>query len=210
MKSILISYKTPTSAVTSSAYVVGNVTNTTTLTTGYGNTSGGSSWGSGGYVNHYPTITTPNIGWYDLWFNVPPVQKLPKEYCSSSFPACDIYEDADKNLVFELCVAGYKEEDIEIEFEEDYLYLYLKNKETDKGRTYLQKGIKSSKNESEYYVPFDRYIVSETTAKLNEGILTITIPMKEDKKPLKVKLSKQYTIGGDCMISPNLIEGVFI
>jgi HSP20 family protein len=204
MSSIIISYKGPVSGLTSTTS--GNTTSYSTANgiSGVSSTGGGSYY-SGDFLWNPPQFTFPVPKypdqelvdsfrlfqlWNELWKVNPPVQKLPKDYCSSSFPACDIYEDEKNNMVLELCVAGYKEEDIEIEFEEDYLYLSLKElKDKDDSKSYLQKGIKRAKAETCYYVPFDKYDVENTVAGMDNGILTITIPMKEDSKPKKVKIT---------------------
>jgi len=153
-----------------------------------GGTTGGNYWviTQPNYVNPSSIFNT----WINYWLNTPIASKLPKELASGSFPPCDIYEDEDRNLIFDFCVAGYQEKDIELEFEEDRMYLYLGEIEEKKGIKFLQKGIKKSEVEADYYVPFEKYEVTKSKAKITNGILKVTVPMKEDEKPIKLKIDK--------------------
>jgi HSP20 family molecular chaperone IbpA len=54
----------------------------------------------------------------------------------------------------------------------------------------LQKGIKRGKAEVSYFTPFERYEVAKTTASLKDGFLTVTVPIKEEEKPIKIGIAK--------------------
>jgi len=147
----------------------------------------------------YPPKTENNfdklVDIFDLWYkawNTAPNQKLCKELSTGSYPPADIYEDKDKNLVYKFAVAGYTEDEIDIEFDDDRLYLYLQAREEDKEerREYLQKGIKRGKAEVSYFTPFERYDVAKTTAQLKDGFLIVTVPIKEEEKPIKIGINK--------------------
>ena len=118
------------------------------------------------------------------------VQKLPKVLSSGGFPPADLYEDADGVLHLEVTLAGWDEDSIDISFEESYLRLKLRDneKEEDESRNYLQRGIRRSKSESEYFIPETLYNLKEISAKLNNGLLSVTIPRIEGKGRQKVKI----------------------
>lgn len=118
-----------------------------------------------------------------------PVSRLPTILVSSAFPPADIYEDQEGDLVFELATAGYKEEEISIKFEDDYLKLSITPSKTEETRKYLQKGIKKCEVKSKYFVPAVKYDASLAEAKLLDGILTIRIPIREAAKPREVKIN---------------------
>ena len=116
------------------------------------------------------------------------VSRLPTILVSSAFPPADIYDD-NGDIVFELAVAGYEEDEIAIKFEDDYLKLNITPKKEDATRKYLQKGIKRCEVHSKYYVPAVKYNASDAVAKLVNGILTIRVPIREAMKPRDVKIN---------------------
>jgi HSP20 family protein len=199
--------QTPQSLPATAGYVntclnTSNNATFTTTTSATGGTSGIStngSWGvmGGTYstplVNTY-TIQTP-VDYYVYPWNVyTPIQKLPTYFASNpSTPPVDIWKEKDGTLKYRFAVAGYSEKDVEVEFEDNHLIVTL-DKEEDKKelkkRDYLVKGIKTGKISNKYYVG-EKFNTKEATAKLKEGILEVSIPMKEDSKPTKVSVTKE-------------------
>ncbi len=131
---------------------------------------------------------------------VGPVSRLPTVLVSSAFPPADIYEEED-GVVYELAVAGYKEDEIGIKFENDYLHVSLNPKDRadccegddcrcDKASTrkYWQTGLKRGAHKAKYFAPSNKYDASQAVAKLADGILTIRVPMREAAKPRDVKI----------------------
>ncbi len=117
------------------------------------------------------------------------VSRLPTVLVSSAFPPADIYDDKG-DMVFELAVAGYKEDEITIKFEDDYLKLAIVPPTGEhESRKYLQKGIKRCEVKSKYFVPSVKYDASQAVAKLADGILTIRVPIREAAKPRDVKIN---------------------
>lgn len=117
------------------------------------------------------------------------VNRLPNILVSSAFPPTNMYENADGGMVLEFAIAGYKREEVSIQFEDDYLKLSMNpEKSQDDGKKYLQHGIKSCKTESKYFIPAIKYDVSKAVANLKDGILSINIPVREDAKPRDIKI----------------------
>lgn len=111
-------------------------------------------------------------------------------YVNSNFPPVDIVIDDDKNLYFSFALAGYKKDEIDVRFSGDYMVLNI-NPESDKhelkkGNKYLNKGIKSGKSKTKYYVPYQRYDTDKVTASYEDGILNVTIPSKTPEKARSV------------------------
>jgi HSP20 family molecular chaperone IbpA len=119
-----------------------------------------------------------------------PVCKLPATLVSNRFPPCDYYADEDGTLHFDFAVAGYKEDEISLKFEDDHLILILSPKKEEKkeGRIF-QKAIKISESTTKVYVPFSKYDVAKVDATLEDGMLKVVIPSKEEAKPVAVKIN---------------------
>jgi len=117
-----------------------------------------------------------------------PICKLSNVLLSNQFPPCNYYADEDGTLEFEFAVAGYQNDEIDLKFEEDHLVLKLDPKNPKKERKYFQKGIKLSPIVTKAFVPFSKYDVSEATASLEKGILKISVPFREEAKPVGVKI----------------------
>ncbi|MDR2344302.1 MAG: Hsp20/alpha crystallin family protein [Spirochaetaceae bacterium] len=106
-------------------------------------------------------------------------------------------------LVFEFGLAGFQEEDINLTFHGDYMELSalcrgtLKNcagQETDRAETrYFKKSLCfDSVEKQKYYVPADRYAQEKTKAVFKNGLLSVSVPVKEPDKQndgIKVEIS---------------------
>ena len=136
-----------------------------------------------------------NFGSFDDWFKVldsfpwGEVQRLPETLVSCAFPPCDWYIDDQNNSTFVFALAGVKQENVSITFRDDHLYLDIDPEPVVDKVKYLQKGIKRSKSSTRYYVPVAKYNVKGAKATFKDGILTISIPVNEDSKPLSVAIT---------------------
>lgn len=107
------------------------------------------------------------------------------------FPTLDIIED-EKNLVIKLDVPGMTQKDISVEIHDDQLIV--------KGERKVEEEVKK-KNvliSERRYGSFTRRIripdyvdPEKTQAKIKEGVLTITIPKKEEAREKKVTVKIQ-------------------
>jgi len=110
---------------------------------------------------------------------------------SGSFPPYDVeINEETKDLRFRFALAGYKEKDIEISFDGDYMFLEILSpeKKDDKSFKTVQHGIKSSSARLKVAVPSARYDRDIAEAFFEDGILTVFIPRKEEEKPKKIKI----------------------
>lgn len=128
-------------------------------------------------------------------FGLDAPSKLPDVFVNSRFPPCNILKREDNSLEYEFAVAGYSEEEISVEFDNDHLILSLDPEEVDEKESkikYRQMGIRRSKSKTQFFVPVSHYDVEKAEAKLENGILKLVIPTKEVAKPkqLMIKVNK--------------------
>jgi HSP20 family molecular chaperone IbpA len=121
-----------------------------------------------------------------------------KESCGSGvydeydWPPVNVYTAGDgaNELVFEFGLAGFQEEDVSLIFQGDYMVLSafcrtaLKNcdgQETAPPEThYLKKSLCFAPvDKQKYHVPADKYAQEKTKAVFKNGLLRVSIPIKE-------------------------------
>jgi len=97
-----------------------------------------------------------------------------------------------RDIEIAVAVAGYPKDNIEIDADGDYLTVILrkvdKDKEEEKEK-YICKGIKNSYVKQRFAVPNSKYDYGQIKADLKDGLLTITVPSKEEAKPKKVNIN---------------------
>ena len=110
---------------------------------------------------------------------------------SPSFGRTDVYEK-DQALLFETELPGVKKEEIAIKFEDDKLIItgeVKRNEEIDR-ESYFRVGRRYGQFQRSFPLPADLIQKDEIKAKFEDGILTITAPMKESivekAKPVEI------------------------
>lgn len=101
----------------------------------------------------------------------------------------DIYEHSD-GLVFEIACTGLSKKDVDIDIELDVLkvsYNKPKPEADDEARTYQCRGIARRSFNLAYKIS-PKYTLSASTASMENGLLTITIPFAEEAKPKKLQI----------------------
>lgn len=110
---------------------------------------------------------------------------------SPSFGRTDVYEK-DKNLVFETELPGVKKDEVSIKVEDDKLTLSgeVKRSEEVDRESYFRIGRRYGRFQRCFPLPADLIDKGEIKAKFEDGILTVTAPMKESikekGKPVKI------------------------
>lgn len=101
----------------------------------------------------------------------------------AKFPAHNLSTLADGTVVLELALAGYDEKSITLKAEAGKLIVKGPKQEDDATRKYFtnHRNIRASSFTVVYPVP-SKYDISKTSAKMKNGILTISIPLLEEKK----------------------------
>ena len=120
-----------------------------------------------------------------------PVNRVPEAILSGAFPPSNYLRDKEGNLYFEFAVAGYEDSEIDLQFKDDQMILELnpKKRELQEGTRMVQQGIRSSKAKLHAFVPASKFDVSDVEAKLDRGILRVFVPIKENSKPVSVKIN---------------------
>lgn len=105
-------------------------------------------------------------------------------YTAYTYPPANIYMTEDKTLVFEFAVAGFSEADIDLQFKGDYMVfagsLPEEMKEPDGARYFKRRLKRKSFSDQRYYVPEDKFNRDAVKAVYKNGILSVTIPPKEE------------------------------
>lgn len=110
-----------------------------------------------------------------------------------NFPPLDVLINSKtKDVQFKFALSGYKDSEIEVNFEEDALVLSLSQEKTAEEDFWkpIRKGIKKPFSSTmKYPVPFSKYDITKATAKREDGLLIVTIPISERAKPVRLSLS---------------------
>ena len=118
-------------------------------------------------------------------------------YPSYAYPPTNVYITEDKELVFEFAVAGFREEDITLEFKGEHLHFSADLPDDfprPENAKYFKQRLKMKPIEAQkYYVPSDKFDRERVSALLRNGILRVTIPPKDEpdtREGVKVKIVK--------------------
>ena len=112
---------------------------------------------------------------------------------ASGFGRSDIYEK-DNNLVIETELPGAKKEDISIKVKDDTLYISgeMKRNEEVKKDNYFRIGRRYGSFQRSFPLPSDIAEKKEIKASFEDGILKVTVPLKESIKekeqPIEIKV----------------------
>ena len=109
-----------------------------------------------------------------------------KKYCVPSFPPVEVKAN-DNGMSFKFVLAGYKKEDLKIDFERSSLILSTSEtfKEPEEDKDVVVSTIKTPMFRYAYSIPITKLDTEKTSAKFEDGILTITIPPLEEGKKKK-------------------------
>lgn len=115
-----------------------------------------------------------------------------KLYGNKNFPPVNIKRDREGTMTFEFALAGFDKNLFEVTFEDSKLVLKVtqpEGSEENEEVIYLHKGIKT-KTDVHYTYPLalEKFDIGKTSAKFENGILTVVIPRSEDAKPQKIKI----------------------
>lgn len=100
----------------------------------------------------------------------------------------DIYED-DNGLTFEVACTGLEKSDVDITIEGDILKITYDKDENQKlgDKQYYHTGIKRSSFNFGWKIA-RRFELAKANAEMNNGLLTITIPLANESKPKSIKI----------------------
>lgn len=102
----------------------------------------------------------------------------------------DIYED-DNKLYIDIAVVGLAEDDVDVKIEQNNVLRisYINKAETESTKKYLHKSIARRKFNFGWKLD-SKYDVTQLTAKMDKGLLTIIIPFTKSAEPIKININK--------------------
>lgn|SRR5574344_2175448 len=114
-------------------------------------------------------------------------------YKTPCFPPVDVYVEKDGTLNFNFAVVGYKKDDFEITFNEDWLVLSTKKDfkapELENASKIIRNNIKHPSFTYKYLVPAAKFKQAEASASMEGGMLVIKIPPVENCEPKKIEIA---------------------
>lgn len=135
------------------------------------------------YTTHTGTFDRDMKDWNEFWKDLGHIY-------GSNFPPMNMYVNPEtKDVVYEFAVAGVPRDHIKISVEEDYLVISTEKVSSErKDLKLVENGIKRSSTTNRYYIPGSRYQLDKIKAGLEDGILTITVPAREETRPRVVEI----------------------
>ncbi len=141
--------------------------------------------------NYYASST-------DYWYSSPPqtvwlyldAYKSPNQpkVQAPSWPICDLYTTKDGSYVLEIAAPKRTKDDFDIERENNSIRIKVRDVDKSDERLYLYKKIRSDGFDETFTFPEDCDMDSIQIS-LDGGVMKLTVPVKEEKKPIVKKLT---------------------
>jgi len=116
-------------------------------------------------------------------------------YPAYVYPPMNVYLTTEKDLVIEMALAGFQQEDLELQFVGDYLLFSARPQvvEENEDLRYLKRRLKLKPvDQQKYYVPADKFDQTKVSAAFKNGLLRIMIPSRTvvtPKEGFKVEIN---------------------
>jgi HSP20 family molecular chaperone IbpA len=136
------------------------------------------------YAQDFEVITMlkPNLYNLDLFEKIfHGMLDFDMSYEAQSFPPINMYLDEEtKDVYFEMALAGYDKDKINVSFEDDKMLVTgeIDKKEKEEKRI-LKRGIKYSNFKNYFTIPFTKYDIEKAKAEFKDGLLKVFVPAKE-------------------------------
>lgn len=165
-----------------------------------GNPGRGQGYGRGGNgISTLPQVLNElesffNDSWMEDIFR--DVDRRFKASTITNFPPCNISTDKEGTIKFELALAGYEEQDLSVNVEDDKLVISATQTgakepaEASEEEAYLHHGIRAREFKAVYPIG-TRFDTTQAQATFRNGILTVRIPVAEEKKPRSLQIELQ-------------------
>jgi HSP20 family molecular chaperone IbpA len=118
-------------------------------------------------------------------------------YPSYSYPPVNVYMTKEKSLVFEFALAGFREDDLDLQFQGDYMIFSAKSPDLEPKEDvrYFKRRLKfKGIEEQRYYVPEDKFDREKVKATFLNGVLRVVVPPNEvfeTKDGIKIEIVKE-------------------
>ena len=158
----------------------------------------GNGYGRGG-INTLPQVLNElesffNDSWMEDIFR--DVDRRFKTSSITNFPPCNISTDKEGTIKFEFALAGYEEQDLSVNVEDDKLVISASHSveddenESQEEEAYIHHGIRAREFRAVYPIG-TRFDTTQAQAAFRNGILTVRIPVAEEKKPRSLQIELQ-------------------
>ena len=107
---------------------------------------------------------------------------------TQGYPVTDIFHDGAGNTVIEFALAGFSRDDLTVDIQPAAGSITVSaetglDENNDNGRRIARRNFKKT------YVNYDQHLdIANTSARFENGLLTVTVPQRAEKPPLKVEI----------------------
>tara|TARA_R100000388_G_scaffold93591_1_gene78596 strand:- start:669 stop:1106 length:438 start_codon:yes stop_codon:yes gene_type:complete len=141
-------------------------------------------------IKHYnhPSLLGKNV--FDDMFDAFVVD-FPRHLKQSTqgYPVADIYRSDDGNTVMEFALAGFSREELNIDIQPDKRSITVSAESINDGDGPSQRRI-ARRSFKKTYVNHDNNLdLTSTSARFENGLLTVTVPQRAEMQPLSVSIS---------------------
>lgn len=156
----------------------------------------GNGYGRGG-INTLPQVLNEiesffNDSWMEDIFR--DVDRRFKTSAITNFPPCNISTDKEGTIKFEFALAGYDEQDLSVNVEDDKLVISAAHEAEEEApeeeEAFIHHGIRAREFRAVYPIG-TRFDTTQAQAAFRNGILTVRIPVAEEKKPRSLQIELQ-------------------
>ena len=114
-------------------------------------------------------------------------QNAKVEYTLPNYPPCEMLKAKDGTVIMNFAVAGFKKEDLEIAFDENKVVIktvdsYKPVQLPENTELLGSQRIRKAAFKHSFYLPESKFNFGEVSAKIEDGILSISIPPKEKRE----------------------------
>ena len=105
---------------------------------------------------------------------------------TQGYPVADIYQNDIGDTVMEFALAGFTKDDLQVEIKPEKNSITVS---ADRGARVDTNRRIARRSFTKTYVNYDNNLnLSQTTADFSNGLLTLTLPRKEEAKPLNIEI----------------------
>jgi len=139
-------------------------------------------------IKHHPSLLGRNV--FDDMFDAFTVD-FPRHLKQSTqgYPVADIYRNDDGSTVMEFALAGFSREELNIDIQPDKRSITVSAENNADGDGPAQRRI-ARRSFTKTYVNYDNNLdLTNTSARFENGLLTVTVPPRAEMQPVSVSIS---------------------
>jgi len=107
---------------------------------------------------------------------------------TQGYPVADIYQDDDGSTILEFALAGFSREDLSVDIQPDKSSITV-TADTGDDETLESSRRIARRSFKKTYINYDRNLeLDNTSAEFNNGLLTVTVPVRAEMKPTTIKI----------------------